>query len=121
WMDDAQMNYKATGKEEWSVATTPSKPMADAMLDALQGTANRRTGLVNPVKGGFLGEGSSLSRAGVPTIGYIPQPNYLLAAPADMCISKMSSKLMHAQIEVFAKTIHNVDAMGAAELRKANS
>lgn len=121
WMDDAQMNYRATGKEEWSVAITPSKPMADALLDAVQGSAARRTGLVNPVKGGFLGEGSSLARAGIPTIGYIPQPNYLLAGPADMCIPKMSSKLMHAQIEVFAKTIHNVDAMSAADLKKANS
>jgi hypothetical protein len=121
WMDDASMHYKATGKEEWSVAITPSKPMADALLDALQGSASKRTGIVNPVKGGFLGEGSALSRAGIPTIGYIPQPNYLLAGPADGCIEKLSSRLMHAQIQVFAKTIHNIDAMSAAELKKASS
>jgi hypothetical protein len=121
WMDDASMEYKATGKEEWSVAITPSKPMADALLDALRDSASRRTGVVNPVKGGFLGEGSALSRAGVPTIGYIPQPNYLLAGPADGCIEKLSPRLMHAQIEVFAKTIHTIDAMSAAELKKANS
>lgn len=121
WMDDASMQYRATGKEEWAVAITPSKPMADAMGAALQGTAARRTALVNPVKGGFLGEGSSLARAGVPTIGFIPQPNYLLAGPADGCIDKLSAKLMHAQVEVFAKTVHNVDAMTAAQLRKADS
>jgi len=121
WMDDASMHYRPTGKEEWAVAITPSKPMADAMRGALDGTAAKRTALVNPVKGGFLGEGSSLSRAGIPTIGFIPQPNYLLAGPADACIDKMSSRLMHAQIEVFAKTLHAIDAMSAAELKKAVS
>ena len=121
WMDDASMHYRATGKEEWSVAITPSKAMAGALLDALHGSGNTRTGVVNPVKGGFLGEGSALSRAGVPTIGYIPQPNYLLAGPADGCIDKLSAPVMHAQIQVFAKTIHNVDAMSAAALKKAMS
>ena len=121
WMDNANMAYRPTGKEEWAVAITPSKPMADAMGAALSGTAAQRTALVNPVKGGFLGEGSALSRAGVPTIGFIPQPNYLLAGPANGCIEKLSSKLMHAQVEVFAKTIHNVDAMSAEQLKKAMS
>ena len=121
WMDDAVMQYRATGREEWAVAITPSKPMADAMGGALDGTAAKRTALVNPVKGGFLGEGSALSRAGVPTIGFIPQPNYLLAGPADGCIEKLSSRLMHAQIEVFAKTVHAIDGLAAAQLRKSDS
>jgi hypothetical protein len=121
WMDDASMQYRATGKEEWSVAITPSQPMADALARALPGSDARRTGIVNPVKGGFLGEGSALSRAGIPTIGYIPQPNYLLAGPKDGCIEKLSPRLMHAQIQVFARTIHNIDVMSAIELKKADS
>jgi len=117
WMDDASMNYRATGKEEWSVAITPSKAMGSVLVDALQGSADRRTAVVNPVNGGFLGEGSALSRAGIPTIGYIPQPNYLLAGPADGCIEKLSPRLLHAQIQVFAKAIHAVDAMSREQLR----
>jgi len=117
WMDDASMTYRATGKEEWSVAITPSKPMGDILVDALQGSADRRTAVVNPVNGGFLGEGSALSRAGVPTIGYIPQPNYLLAGPQDGCIEKLSARLMHAQIQVFARAVHAIDAMSAERLR----
>ena len=117
WADDASMQYRATGKEDWAVAITPSKPMGGILVDACQGSAARRTAVVNPVAGGFLGEGSSLSRAGIPTIGYIPQPNYLLAGPPDGCIEKLSSKLMHAQIEVFAKAIHAIDAMTAAQLK----
>jgi hypothetical protein len=115
WLDDASLRYKDTGHMEWSVAITPSKPMADRLLMSLQGSRDR-SGVVNPVNGGFLGEGSSLSRAGIPTIGYIPQPNYLLAGPANGCIEKLSPELMHAQIQVFAKLVHQIDAASAAEL-----
>jgi len=117
WLDDAGMHYKATGQHEWSVAITPSKAMADALMESLQGSQDR-AGVVNPVNGGFLGEGSSLSRAGVPTIGYIPQPNYLLAGPADGCIDKLNADLMYSQIQVFAKLIHRIDAMSSSQLKR---
>src|SRR5262249_11523229 len=68
WLDAASLQYKDTGRLEWSVAITPSKPMADRLLTALAGSRDR-AGVVNPVGGGFLGEGSGLSRAGIPTIG----------------------------------------------------
>jgi hypothetical protein len=118
WMDDAALHYTPTGKHEWSVAITPLKPMADLMVDSLQESQDR-AGVVNPVNGGFLGEGSALSRAGVPTIGYIPQPNYLLAGPADGCIDKLNADLMYSQIQVFAKLIHRIDAMPAGQLKKS--
>src|SRR5262245_64598555 len=88
-----------------SVAITPSQRMAQELLAALPGSRDRAS-VVNPVNGGWLGEGSSLSRAGIPTIGYIPQPNYLLAGPPDGCIDKLSPELMHSQIQVFAKLLH---------------
>jgi hypothetical protein len=117
WRDDASMRYRATGENEWSIAITEAKSPATLMIEALQGSADRRTAVVNPVHGGWIGEGGSLARAGVPTIGYIPQPNYLLAGPANGCIEKLSPELLHAQIEVFAKTIHLMDKMSAAELK----
>ena len=89
---------------------------ADLALHA-PGQLRDRAGVVNPAGGGFLGEGSSLSRAGVPTIGYIPQPNYLLAGPANGCIEKLSAELMHSQIQVFARLIQKIDAMPAAQLK----
>jgi len=111
------IEYRATGKHEWSVALTPSKAMADILIESLEGSQDR-AGVVNPVNGGFLGEGAGLSRAGIPTIGYIPQPNYLLAGPADGCIEKLNADLMHSQIQVFAKLIHKIDAMPAGQLKK---
>jgi hypothetical protein len=118
WMDDASMRYTATGKNEWSVAITPDKAMGGALVDALQGSRDR-AGVVNPANGGWLGEGSSLSRAGIPTIGYIPQPNYLLAGPADGCIEKLSPELLHSQIQVFARLLHTIGTLTAAQLKGA--
>ncbi len=117
WADDASMQYKSTGENEWAVAITEHASTGNILVDALQGSRDRKTAVVNPVHGGWLGEGGSLARAGVPTIGYIPQPNYLLAGPADGCIEKLSAERLHAEIEVFAKVIHKMDAMSAAELR----
>ena len=116
WMDDAAGRYRATGKNEWSVAITPDARMGAIMVDALKGSRDRAAA-VNPANGGWLGEGGGLSRAGIPTIGYIPQPNYLLAGPADGCINKLSPELLHSQITVFAKVLHAVDAASAADLR----
>jgi hypothetical protein len=120
WMDDAAMRYRATGKHEWSVAITPSKAMADLLLGALE-NSDDRAGVVNPATGGFLGEGSALARAGIPTIGYIPQPNYLLAGPPDGCIGKLNRDLLHSQIGVFARLIHQIDAIPAEHLRQRES
>jgi hypothetical protein len=119
WMDDAQYRYRATGENEWSVAITESKPMGSALVEALKDSASRKTAAVNPVHGGWLGEGASLTRAGIPTIGYIPQPNYLLAGPADGCIEKLDAGLLHSQVQDFAKVIHILDGTPAGELKKA--
>ena len=89
WLIDASMHYKPTGKYEWSVAISPNRSTGMIMAEALRGSVDRAAA-VNPVNGGWLGEGGGLSRAGVPTIGYIPQPNYLLAGPANCCIDKLS-------------------------------
>jgi hypothetical protein len=116
WLDDASFNYKATGKNEWSIAITPSKVMGGLIVDALKGSIDRAA-VVNPVHGGWLGEGGGLSRAGIPTIGYIPQPNYLCAGPDNCEIDKLSGPLMHSQIEVFVKVLHGVNRLSATELK----
>jgi PA domain len=117
WLDNASLQYRPTGEIEWSVAVSETKGVADILVDALQGSGDRRTGVVNPVHGGWIGEGSALAHAGIPTIGYIPQPNYLLAGPANGCIEKLNSDLLYSQIQVFAKVIHTMDQTSATELK----
>ena len=84
------------------------------MLESVKGTGDKRVAVV---KGRYFGEGGALSRAGVPNIGYIPMPSYLVADPANGCIEKLSKDLFHSQIEVFAKVLHKMDGMTAAELK----
>ena len=115
------MGYTATGENEWAVAITEMAGPGRILVEALEGSADRKTAVVNPVLGGWLGEGGSLARAGVPTIGYIPQPNYLLAGPANGCIEKLSAERLHSEIEVFAKVIHKMDTVPAAELKRRDS
>jgi hypothetical protein len=117
WLDDGSFHYRATGENEWAVAITERPAPGKILVEALAGSGDRKTAVVNPVHGGWLGEGGGLARAGVPAIGYIPQPNYLLAGPANGCIEKLSPQRLHAEIEVFAKVIHKMDAMPAADLR----
>ena len=118
WLDDASLQYKPTGENEWSIAITPLQSTADILGEALKESDDRRVVTVKPTPNGpFFGEGSALSAAGIPTIGYIPIPNYLLAGPPNCCIDKLSAELMHNEIEVFAKVIHRMDTMTAAELK----
>ena len=118
WLDDARMNYRPTGKNEFTLVITEFESTAKIMLDSLKATGDTRAGVVIPTpKGGFNGEGGPLSRAGVPTIGYIPIPTYLLATPANGCIDKLSKPFLHEQLHVLAKAIHKMDAMSRSELR----
>ena len=118
WLDNASMKYAPTGKKELTIAITEFQSTAKVMLDAVQGTADRRVAVVGPTpKGAFNGEGGALSRAGVPTIGYIPIPSYLLAGPQDGCIEKLDKTFLHQQLEALTKVVLKMDGMSSAELR----
>jgi hypothetical protein len=117
WADDAALNYKPTGQDEWMLAITRLKSTGDVMLGAFQGMGKRRFAAINPVKGGFIGEGNALSMAGIPSVGFIVAPDYLCTTPENGCIDKLSPELMHAQLQALAKALHKMDAMSAAELK----
>jgi hypothetical protein len=76
--------------------------------------------VINPVKGGFFGEGNALAVAGVPTAAFMAAPDYLCAASPNGCIDKLSAELMHVQLQALAKALHRMHAMSAAELKGQN-
>src|SRR5229473_1541985 len=117
WLDVRGV-YRATGLKELTLVITEFDSTARIMLDAWNGSTDRRSAIVTPTpKGGFNGEGGALSRAGVPTIGYIPIPSYLLAGPENGCIEKLDRQHLHAEIGVLTKAVQQIDAMSRAELR----
>jgi hypothetical protein len=118
WLDDKSMKYRATGQNELTLAITEFESTAKIMLDSWQGSGDKRAAVIIPTpRGGFNGEGGALSRAGIPTIGYIPIPSYLLIGTEDGCIDKLSKPFLHEQLQVLTKVVHKMDAMSAAELK----
>ena len=119
WLDDG-VKYKATGQSEIALAISPLKGTAQIMMEALDGVNAGRTAVVKSAspEGRFFGEGNALWAAGIPTIGYIPLPNYLLAGPANGCIEKLNAELLHRQVQVFAKVLLKMDSLSAAEMKQ---
>jgi len=118
WADDASMHYRATGRNELTLVITEYESTAKIILSSFDGTGDNRAAVVIPTPTGtFNGEGGALSRAGVPTIGYIPIPSYLLAGPSNGCIEKLSKPFLYQQLQVLAKAVHRMDRMPADELK----
>jgi hypothetical protein len=69
--------------------------------------------------GAFLGEGGGFHAAGVPTIGYIPVPQYLCAMAPDGEISKLDSKHFHDQVVMTVKCLIAMQQATAGQLKGA--
>jgi hypothetical protein len=71
--------------------------------------------------GAFLGEGGGFHAVGVPTIGYIPVPQYLCAVAPDGEISKLDSQHFHDQVALTVKCLLAMQQATAAQLQGAAS
>lgn len=127
WTDDANGQYAPTGEYQWGTTYTTQKQgslnaanlAAQAYLDAIQATdqsgANAGrvvTMLPAPL---FLGEGAPLYAGGLGTVSLCPVPTYLLQAgsraqPELLNLDKLDKRLIHGQIQSFARTINTLDA-----------
>uniref|UniRef100_A0AB74UFE6 Translation elongation factor 2 n=1 Tax=Neonothopanus gardneri TaxID=1069186 RepID=A0AB74UFE6_9AGAR len=113
--------YKATGKLEpmWTMAndSSASNLLHGLYLDAFQGTSDSlRMALLAPqmvdgVRAHWFGAGgsSTLGRSSIPTVGIIPQPDYLWAAMVDGGWSKLDIATAVEQIDVVLRLITSLD------------
>ena len=67
--------------------------------------------------GVFLGEGGGFHAAGVPTIGFLPSPQYLCAMAPDGEISKLDPGIFHDQLQLSARCLAAMQSAGAAALK----
>ena len=120
WCDDADLQYRPTGLVETTICPVDPLPgkktsaVFGVLLEALRRSRDTRVALTN---GLFLGLGNAFYQAGIPQIGHIPVPNYLLAAPPNGYLEKFNPEHMYAQIKLFADVLHTMDNMSRAELR----
>jgi hypothetical protein len=120
WVDDVTLtHYHPTGENDWSPVITGHKSIANLAMGALEGTSEvHRTAVLNPLhENGWFGVGPPFGIAGVPTIQFIQQPNYLMVGAPNGCIEKLSSDLFYSQLVFFTKIVHKTNVMTAAQLK----
>ena len=69
--------------------------------------------------GAFLGEGGGFHAAGVPTIGFLPAPQYLCAMASDGEISKLDPAIFHDQLQLGVRCLLALQSTPAADLKGA--
>ena len=118
WVDNPAANeYKPSGEFEWGVAYTPLAPEGALFLEAVQGTQARNTYAFKP-EGAYPGEGAGFWRAGIPTISYIPTPQYLFVEPAKGgALDKLDKRRLHGEVVTFARCVAALDKMPVAAIK----
>ncbi|KAK6967122.1 elongation factor 2 [Favolaschia claudopus] len=113
--------YEATGKHEpmWTMvnSSSASNELHQLYLEAFEGTPDTlRMAMVSPqvvngAQSNWYGAGGSrtLGYSNIPTIGIIPQPDYLWAAMPDGGWSKLDVQMAITQINVILKVIDSLD------------
>ncbi len=117
WLDTADKGYHATGENETFGVWVSPGPLFEATRDALTqaGPVMGRTALLRP--GVQFGVGGAFETAGVPQIGAIAGPEYLLTMKANGDMEKLDEKLAAAQIAWIADILTRIDPISAAALR----
>jgi len=117
WIDTAE-GYKATGEPEtFGIWTTQGK-MFDVTREAVVAHELPRTALLRPPV--QFGVGAAFQEAGVPQIGAIAGPEYLLTVSRTGDIDKLDSTLAARQIAWAADLATRLDKIPAAELREGD-
>jgi len=98
-------------------APGPADPALLKIFDQSVAGAFDRTVMLSG--GAFLGEGGGFHAAGVPTIGYIPVPQYLCAMAPDGEISKLDPTHFHDQVVVTVKCLIAMQQATADQLKGA--
>ena len=112
--ETADGGYAATGRSALGWAITPSRALADLLLSTAP--PDSRLIAARPTGERFMGEGGMAHRAGVPTLGFVPLPAYLLTAPAGGEIAKIDPDRLHRQTAMFARLLTRLDRVPAAAL-----
>ena len=118
WVDNPASNeYKASGGYDWGVAYTPLRPEGEVFLNAIDGTEAKHTYAFKPA-GSYPGEGAGFWAAGIPTLSYIPSPQYLFIAPAKGGgLEKLDKNRLHGEVTAFARAVAALDKMGVAQIK----
>ncbi len=114
WLDTAD-GYRPTGENEMFGIWTTQGKMFELTRDTIVKHDIRRTALLRPPV--QFGVGAAFQTSGVPQIGAIAGPEYLLTVSKHGDMDKLDEKLAARQIAWLADLAGQIDGVSAAELR----
>jgi hypothetical protein len=115
WSDSPDRGYHATGRAELFAVWTSQGKMFDTVRDATVAHDLPRTALMRPPA--QFGVGGPFHQAGIPQIGAIAGPEYLLTISDNGELDKLDEKLAARQIAWLADIATKLDTIPAADLR----
>ncbi|MEK4006013.1 hypothetical protein [Paenibacillus sp. FSL H3-0333] len=120
WKDNASGEYGPTGEISTEFAYAGNEIMEAIWKKAVEDRSNTRTVILRGHNKFQFGESQPLFNAGIPMIGLIPMPDYLLVDSVDREMDKFDVNLMHEQVGSLLKAIQLIDRTETTELGKAD-
>jgi hypothetical protein len=127
WKDDG-FNYRPTGlptADNWYIGSqatgnvapdAANQVMANVTLAGAQGIEPKLMRMQVEKSGQSSPESAPAISRGIPSMGLIPLPSYLLAGPPNGCIDKISVDRWHAQVKTITKMYLALDQLSAAQI-----
>lgn len=120
WKDDNTGHYRPTGRISTEYTYAGNEMMAAIWLKAIEKTDGTRTVLLRGHNKFEFGESQPLFEAGIPVIGFIPMPDYLLVDSDNREMDKFDAELMNTQIISLLKAVKLVDGTKTTKLGKSD-
>jgi hypothetical protein len=115
WLDTADRGYHPTGDPEPMFAWTTQGPMFDLVREATIAAKLPRTALMRPPA--QFGVGSAFQGWGIPQVGTIAGPYYMVNDAPGSDMDKLDEKLAARQIAWVADMVRRLDTADKAALR----
>lgn len=147
WLDDAR-GYHATGRPEFAAAFASETPISTIARESYEDSPLTGVSLLRPIFDtpvariltrenslarllrhifdtrrvhAYFGVGAPLHQAGVPSIGYLTGPNYLVTVSEDDEIRKFDQDRMRDETEWVIDTLHRLETVPRRKLRRNRS
>jgi hypothetical protein len=118
WVDTVGSGYHPTGQPEPYLVWTTQGKMFELTRDSVIAHGLERTALMRPPA--QFGVGSPFQSAGVPQIGALAGPDYLLTISPDGDLDKLDARLAARQIAWIADLATRIDPVPASTLRQGD-
>jgi len=118
WVDDPNSGYHPTGQPEMMAAYASYGPVQEIVKDTLVANRVSHTAVMRP--GVQFGVGGQFQAAGVPQVGLIAGPEYLVTIGPDGEIDKFDPALASRQVAWIADMIKRLDGVSAQSLKQGD-